>query len=156
MYIGSFGSVVISSLTKKSLRMTLEEAINQQWLEVDERRKTSPLNVQWVSYERAIDMGVNFWLVAESEEEGLLGYISVFLTPSMHTGELTALTDTIYVLPNGRGKGVGKELLKASMLYAKSKGAVHFMATFKNNVDHSNIANDLGMFNYETLYCKEL
>ena len=156
MYVSIVGSMCISELLSEHLKVTLEEAVEQQWLEVDERRKTSPLNVQWAAYERAIEIGANFWLVAESEEGGLLGYISVFLTPSMHTGEATALTDTIYVLPKGRGKGVGKELLRASMLHAKDRGAIHFMATFKNNIDHSNIVKDLDMFNYETLYCKEL
>ena len=134
--------------------------IDKQWEEVDERRKSSNLNVQWDSYVAADDANLHFWLLAvEWDETGCpfyKGFISMFLCPSMHTGELTALTDTMYVLPEERGTGVGTGLIKRAEEMVKDMGAKHMMVTFKNDVDHAPLAERLGLFNYETVYCKPL
>jgi len=127
-----------------------------QWQEVDERRKSSEINVQWDSYRAMMDMGKNHWLGVYTDKAELVGYISFFLTESLHTGELTALTDTTYVLKEYRGGNVGKALISNAMDMAKALGAKHFMSTFKNGVDHEQITKDLGLFNYETVYCKAL
>ncbi len=132
----------------------------QQWEEVDDRRKTSELNVQWDSYKASDEAGMHVWLLAvEYDEAGfpfVKGYISLFLCPSMHTGELTALTDTMYVVPSERGTGLGSELIAQAEKVIKEKGAKHFMVTFKNDVNHAPLAERLGLFNYETVYCKAL
>lgn len=129
--------------------------LEKQWEEVDERRKSSDLSVQWDNYEAADEADMHRWLLAERGDK-VLGFISMFLCPSMHTGELTALTDTMYVLPEERGTGVGTELIKRAEEMVKEMGAKHMMVTFKNDVDHAPLAERLGLFNYETVYCKPL
>lgn len=138
------------------LEETFGDAVLQQWEEVDERRKTCDLNVQWDTYRQAVSLGSCAWLAARNEEGELVGYISLLLCPSLHTGELTMLTDTIYVFPSGRGQGVGKKLLERSESLGKELGVKHFMVTFKNNVNHNHLVEALGFFNYETIYCKAL
>lgn len=140
-----------------NLELYFGEAVEQQWLEVDDRRKSSELDVQWDIYRQAVSMGSCAWIAAwDDNSDTLLGYISLLLAPSLHTGELTMLTDTIYVLPNGRGQGVGKALLEKAEALGRSIGVKHFMTTFKNSVDHSKLVDGLGFFNYETIYCKAL
>lgn len=129
--------------------------IAKQWLEVDERRKSSDLNVQWDSYINASNLGMQFWVLA-LRGESVLGYVSMLLTPSMHTGELTALTDTMYVIPEERGSGVGSGLINKVEEVVRERGAKHLMVTFKNDVNHAPIVERLGLFNYETVYCKPL
>lgn len=138
----------------------LEDAVSPlttvQWQEVDERRKSCDINVQWGSYRAMMEMGKSHWLGVYTDKAELVGYISVFLTESLHTGELTALTDTIYVLKEHRHGNVGKALLTNAMDMSKALGAKHFMATFKNGVNHAKLVEGLGLWNYETVYCKEL
>jgi len=150
---------VESSELEKNARFN--ELLLNQWDEVDDRRKTSELNVQWQSYKAADDNRMHFWLLAiqydeEGNQEDILGYVSMFLCPSMHTGELTALTDTIYVVQSARGTGVGRTLLSKAEEYVTKRGASHMMVTFKNAVNHAKLADQLGLFNYETVYCKPL
>lgn len=139
------------------LETVFGEVVVQQWEEVDERRKTSDLNVQWDTYRQAVTVGSCAWIAAwDKDQDVLLGYISLLLCPSLHTGELTMLTDTIYVLPNGRGQGVGKKLLERAEELGRQIGVKHFMTTFKNSVNHNHLVEALGFFNYETIYCKAL
>ncbi len=143
------------------LNARFNELLLIQWDEVDERRKSAELNVQWESYKAADRAGMQFWLLAiEYDSDGnqtdILGYISMLVCPSMHTGELTALTDTMYVLPSQRGTGVGTQLLSKAEAIVAAKGAKHMMVTFKNDVNHAPLADRLGLFNYETVYCKSL
>lgn len=130
-----------------------ETLLKLQWVEVDHRRKTSKLAVDFDKYIQMEEAGVHFMVVAY-EGESLLGYNSVFLTPSPHTGELTALTDTIFVKREYRKGSVGKELIGLAEGFAKEKGAKHFMVTFKNDKPHDNIVEELGFFSYETVYAK--
>lgn len=151
--------IVESSELEKNARFN--ELLLNQWDEVDDRRKTSELNVQWQSYKVADANRMHFWLLAiqydeDGNQEDILGYISMFLCPSMHTGELTALTDTIYVVQHARGSGVGRALLVKAEEYVAKRGVVHMMVTFKNAVNHEKLADQLGLFNYETVYCKPL
>lgn len=127
----------------------------RQWEEVDERRKTSELSVQWGNYIASDTAGMHMWVLAERGDK-VLGFVSMFLCPSMHTGELTALTDTMYVLQEERGTGVGTELLSRAEVWVREAGAKHMMVTFKNDVNHAPLAERLGLFNYETVYCKPL
>lgn len=150
-------AVIYSTARSVSLRdcPRFNALLAKQWEEVDERRKSSELNVQWDSYQAADDAGMHIWVLAERGDK-VLGFISMLVCPSMHTGEITALTDTMYVLPEERGTGVGTELIKRAEEMVKEMGAKHMMVTFKNDVDHAPLAERLGLFNYETVYCKPL
>lgn len=130
-----------------------ESLLKLQWEEVDHRRKTSNLSVDFEKYVSMEEAGVHFMVVAYKSGE-LVGYNSMFISPSPHTGELTALTDTIFVKKQYRKGSVGKGLISLAEEASRSKGAKHFMVTFKNDKPHDNIVEDLGFFSYETIYAK--
>jgi len=50
-----------------------------------------------------------------------IGYSNVYLTNDMHNGELIAMEDTIYILPQHRN-GIGRKLAKAVLEELKRRG----------------------------------
>lgn len=131
----------------------LESLLGLQWCEVDHRRKTSELDVDFDKYLKMEEMGVHFIVVAHTDKE-LVGYNSMFVSPSPHTRELTALTDTIFIKKEYRSEGLGSELIRVAEIEAKERGAKNIMVTFKNDSPHPEIVKDLGFFSYETIYAK--
>lgn len=127
--------------------------IEAQWLEVDHRRKTGSLNVDFNKYIKMEELGIHFIVVAYKDTE-IVGYNSMFASPSPHTGELTALTDTIYIKQAYRKEGLGSTMIKMAEQEAKDRGCEHIMVTFKNDQPHPTIVEDLGFFSYETIYAK--
>lgn len=148
------------AITNMSVIVGNEEAkkqfvdlLNTQWVEVDHRRKTSKLNVDFDKYIKMEEVGSHY-MVAAYKRDLLVGYTSIFLAPSTHTGELTALTDSMFVRKEYRKSKVGSELINKAEKEAVVKGAKHFMVTFKNDKPHQHIVEDLGFFSYETIYAK--
>lgn len=133
----------------------IKDLVVVQWNEVDERRKTSDISVVEEFYSNLQESGSHYIVVAE-EERTVIGYSSIFLTPSPHTGTLHAMTDVMYVVPEQRGNSIGLGLIHKAEEEAVTRGAHHFFVTFKNNVSHENIVEKLGFFNYETTYSKPL
>ena len=129
--------------------------VEEQWLEVDHRRKTSKLDVDFNKYIQMDDLGVHFIILAYTDEE-LVGYDSMFISPTPHTGEITALTDSMFIKRTYRKGGLGTTMIKMAEEEARSRGAKHIMVTFKNDSPHPEIVKDLGFFSYETIYAKSL
>lgn len=130
-----------------------KDLINCQWGEVDHRRKTSDLNVDFSKYLQMEELGIHYIVMAFSNEE-LVGYNSMFSAPSPHTGEMTATTDTIFIKKDYRKEGLGSTLVKMAEEEAKARGCKHIMVTFKNNQPHPNLIEELDFFSYETIYAK--
>lgn len=130
-----------------------KELIETQWLEVDHRRKTSDLDVDFSKYLKLEELGVHYIVLAYLKAE-LVGYNSMFSAESPHTGELTATTDTIFIKKGYRKGGLGSEMVRLAEEEAKSRGCKHIMVTFKNSSPHPSIVEDLGFFSYETIYSK--
>jgi GNAT superfamily N-acetyltransferase len=129
--------------------------VEEQWLEVDHRRKTSKLDVDFDKYIKMDDLGIHFIVLAYTDEE-LVGYDSMFISPTPHTGEITALTDSMFIKRKYRKGGLGTVMIKMAEGEAKARGAKHMMVTFKNDSPHPEIVKDLGFFSYETIYAKTL
>jgi len=129
------------------------ELVKYQWLEVDHRRKTSALDIDFNKYLKLEEAGFHYMVVAFSDKE-LVGYNSMFASPSPHTGELTALTDTIFIKKEYRKGGLGSTMIKLAEEEAKTRGCAHIMVTFKNDQPHPEIVKELGFFSYETIYSK--
>lgn len=129
--------------------------VEEQWLEVDHRRKTSKLDVDFNKYIKMDDLGIHFIVLAYTDEE-LVGYDSMFISPTPHTGEITALTDSMFIKREYRKGGLGTTMIKMAEGEAKARGAKHMMVTFKNDSPHPEIVKDLGFFSYETIYAKAL
>lgn len=124
-----------------------------QWEEVDHRRKTSDLDIDYNKYLKMEELGVHYFVVAYTDTE-LVGYNSMFVSPSPHTKELTALTDTIFIKKEWRKSGIGSEMIRLAEVEAKERGAKNIMVTFKNDSPHPEIVKSQGFFSYETIYAK--
>ncbi len=131
----------------------LQTLLQMHWNEVDHRRKTTEMNIVKDFYDKIEATGMHY-IIAAYDQEKLIGYMSMFIAPSPHTGTLHATTDVMFVHPEYRNKNIGKELIKSSEQEAKRRNAEHIMVTFKNNVDHSKLVDGLDYYNYETIYSK--
>ena len=146
----------ISDLLKSDYaKESFVNLVQEQWLEVDHRRKTSTLDVDFDKYVQMEGLGVHYIVFAFSEEE-LVGYCSMFSSPSPHTKELTAMTDSMFIKKGYRKLGLGTKLIKEAEVEAMKRGCRHIMVTFKNSSPHPNIVEDLGFFSYETIYAKAI
>jgi ribosomal protein S18 acetylase RimI-like enzyme len=57
--------------------------------------------------------------------DGPDGFIDLRFRPSLYTGALDAYIEDLYVVPERRGRGLGRALLEAAMTYARERGAAH-------------------------------
>ena len=55
--------------------------------------------------------------------EGPDGFAELRFRPSLYTGALDAYLEELYVLPERRGRGLGRALLNAAMDHARERGA---------------------------------
>ncbi|MDQ4142245.1 MAG: GNAT family N-acetyltransferase, partial [Actinomycetota bacterium] len=51
------------------------------------------------------------------------GFAQLRFRPSLYTGALDAYLEELYVVPERRGRGLGRALLEAAMDYARERGA---------------------------------
>jgi len=65
-----------------------------------------------------------FIRLAEDEEGDLLGFIVGHVYERWFTRDLSASDQMIFVMPDARGKGVAKDMLKAFVAWANEQGAV--------------------------------
>jgi len=124
-----------------------------QWQEVDHRRKTSELDVDFSQYLKMQEIGMHY-VVFALDDEKIIGYMSMFNAQSPHTREMTATTDTVFISKEYRKQGLGSGMVKEAEKEAINRECKHIMITFKNDHRHDNIVNDMGFFSYETIYAK--
>jgi ribosomal protein S18 acetylase RimI-like enzyme len=55
--------------------------------------------------------------------EGPDGFAQLRFRPSLYTGALDAYLEELYVVPESRGRGLGRALLEAAMDHARERGA---------------------------------
>jgi ribosomal protein S18 acetylase RimI-like enzyme len=53
------------------------------------------------------------------------GFAQLRFRPSIYTGALDAYLEELYVVPENRGRGLGRALLEAAMAHARDRGAAH-------------------------------
>ena len=139
--------------SSKEAKDCFDKLTQLQWDEVDHRRKTSNLNLDFDKYVSMGDAGMHFMVLAYTNED-IIGYMSIFITESLHTREITALTDTIFIRKEYRKGGLGSDMIEAAEKECKSRGASNFMVTFKNDSPHPQIVENNNFFSYETIYAK--
>jgi ribosomal protein S18 acetylase RimI-like enzyme len=64
------------------------------------------------------------------------GFAQLRFRPSLYTGVLDAYLEELYVVPERRGRGLGRALLEAAMDHAKARGA----ARIELNTSETDIA----------------
>lgn len=77
------------------------------------------------TYEMLTEQGDSFAVVAFDGNRPI-GVVDVFVGPDPHTSLTVALNDTIYVLPEYRGRGVGGQLFARAEREAKARGVAVF------------------------------
>ncbi len=61
--------------------------------------------------------------------EGPYGLAQLRFRPSLYSGALDAYVEELYVVPEQRGRGLGRALLEAAMRWARERGARHIDLT---------------------------
>lgn len=65
----------------------------------------------------------SFGIVARGLEGQPVGYAAILIGPQLHTSDLIAQNDAVYVVPEFRGSGVGGRLFVEAEREAKRRGA---------------------------------
>jgi GNAT superfamily N-acetyltransferase len=82
--------------------------------------------------------------------EGPDGFATLRFRPSLYTGALDAYVEELYVVPERRGRGLGRVLLEATMEHARRRGAAHIdLNTSEDDVAARGLYESLGFTNSE-------
>jgi ribosomal protein S18 acetylase RimI-like enzyme len=78
------------------------------------------------------------------------GFASLRFRPSLYTGALDAYLEELYVVPQRRGRGLGRALLEAAMEHARKRGAAHIdLGTSEDDVAARALYESAGFTNRE-------
>ena len=82
--------------------------------------------------------------------EGPDGFAQLRFRPSLYTGALDAYLEELYVVPERRGRGLGRALLEAAMDHARERGAAHIdLGTSEDDVAARALYESAGFTNRE-------
>lgn len=70
-----------------------------------------------------VDDGRKVFLLGGLEGDEPLGFAQVSFNPSIWSDEPVGLLEELYVVPDRRGEGVGRELMEAVLALARERGA---------------------------------
>ena len=78
------------------------------------------------------------------------GFAQLRFRPSLYTGALDAYLEELYVVPDRRGRGLGRALLTAAMDHARERGAAHIdLGTSEDDVAARALYESAGFTNRE-------
>lgn len=78
------------------------------------------------------------------------GFAVLRFRPSIYTGALDAYLEELYVVPELRGRGLGRALLEAAMEHARRHGAAHIeLGTSEDDVAARALYESAGFTNRE-------
>ena len=82
--------------------------------------------------------------------EGPDGFAELRFRPSLYTGALDAYLEEFYVVPERRGRGLGRALLEAAMDHARARGAARIdLNTSEDDVAARALYESAGFTNRE-------
>ena len=82
--------------------------------------------------------------------DGPDGFAELRFRPSLYTGALDAYLEELYVVPERRGRGLGRALLEAAMDHARERGAAHIdLGTSEDDVAARALYESAGFTNRE-------
>lgn len=128
--------------------------IDELWGEVDQRKEHTPLDVNVDTYIQLTNSGVYKPYTIRTDDRKLIGYIGIFVHPSLHCKDKDAVTDLMFVLPEYRG--LGSNLLKLIEEDLREEGVNSFSFITKVKLDSGRLAEKLGFTLYEQTYQKRL
>jgi ribosomal protein S18 acetylase RimI-like enzyme len=82
--------------------------------------------------------------------EGPDGFAQLRFRTSLYTGALDAYLEELYVVPERRGRGLGRALLEAAMEHARGRGTAHIdLGTSEDDVAARALYESAGFTNRE-------
>jgi len=104
----------------------MEPIYRQHYAEMNARLEadglpTSPFNPRLDQYFQAARDGWLLNIIARTDEGEAVGYCNVYITNDMHSGEVIAQEDAIYVLPEHRN-GLGKKMVRFVLAHLEASG----------------------------------
>ena len=82
--------------------------------------------------------------------DGPDGFAELRFRPSLYTGALDAYLEELYVVPERRGRGLGRALLEAAMEHARERGAARIdLNTSEDDVAARGLYESAGFTNRE-------
>jgi ribosomal protein S18 acetylase RimI-like enzyme len=107
----------LASRADASVFGTLLHAFNREFGE--------PTPTAEVIAERAAPLIESGELTVLLAGDGRDGFAVLRFRPSIYTGALDAYLEELYVVPERRGRGLGRALLDTAMSHARERGAAH-------------------------------
>lgn len=127
-----------------------------QYEEVDHRSGHIPFQLDWDAYLKLEEAGICY-LVCAFDGEQMVGLLSLFVTPSLHTkGIPQATVDTLYVVPEHRSKDTAQKMLTFAEGICVYRGVKNFSVTLKKDVDADKLLNNLNFTHGENVFYKIL
>lgn len=139
-----------------NLRSEFEPLFDLHWREVARNQEFMPLDPDWYLYESLENLELMYTVTARDEDK-LIGYINVLLSPQLHYKSwVTAQEDIVYLLPEYRKGFIFQRMLRYAEGIAKSRGAVIFYAHMKSDHDYSVVLKRAGYTEIEKKFEKQL
>jgi GNAT superfamily N-acetyltransferase len=115
--------------TYKELEPLYREHYAQMCARLDtEGIHLSPYKPRLADYSQASKVGGLLTFVVRFEGKAV-GHSNVYLVNDLHNNELNGHEDTIYLTPEHRKSGIGRELIKRILSELKSRGIRRFYAS---------------------------
>lgn len=110
----------------------LVEIHRQHWFETEAYRHGQPFAPSCERYHRFEQIG---WYILFTARDGskLVGNLGVYLSPSMHTQQLIATEDTLFLLPDYRRGRNAVDFMEYAEAECWRRGAVELTVTAKND-----------------------
>lgn len=147
-------------ITKRSIDFMInnqQSMVQAHYTEVPFADAELPLDIHWEAYQELQDR--DLLLIYTAEDAGMtVGYIVVIASPMLHhKGHMLAYTDSFFVHPAFRGKGVIKLLVDAVVQACKAGGVYSLhLITNANFPDAERVAKEMGMMEIEKTFALKI
>ena len=134
----------------------LEGLLTMHWQELARHKDEIRLSVDWDAY-KALELADILHMTTVREDGKLIGYIVIFVAPSLHYKEhVMAKDDVLFLHPDYRGTRAFISLLKFTETYLEKLGVENFYIGVKLSHDFGSILERLGYIAIDKTYEKRL
>lgn len=134
----------------------LLENFRLHWKETEGYRHDQPFKPDKDRFFQYSQMGVFHVFTARDDDGKLVGNLTAYTMPSMHTQEMVASEDTMFVLPEYRGKRVFYRLVEFAHNELRKMGVIEIVVTSKVSNPVGGILERIGYNLVANEYSKSL
>ncbi len=136
------------------IRDEITVLIDEVWEEVDQRRGLTSLQPDFDKYTMLTENGFYRPYTIRTDDRELVGYMGIFVQPSLHCTDRDAITDLMFIRSEHRG--LGATLLELIEEDLREEGITNFSFVTKVKLDSGRLAEKLGYTLHEKTYQKRL